>query len=99
MSIHCSATDSLHSKGSINESKDCKISQQANANLSPKSQWNEQVGSNQKDSFNSPETAGVSCNQNASSGYLNLSVGMLLFGILIAVMVLNFIDKIFNLLQ
>ena len=99
MAEYDSATN--HNKDSIKESKkDCEVTQKANVKLSPKSIWNVPVGSNQKGSFNCPETASVSHEQSSSPDYLvNLLVGMLLFVILIAVMVLDINAKVSKPLQ
>ena len=98
---YVSATDLLHKKDSIKEfKKDYEVSQKDKVKSSTKSTWNEPVGSHQKGSINSPKTAAISHKQSSSQDNLvNLLVGLLLFVIVIAVMVLNINLKVSKPLQ
>ncbi|XP_034708718.1 NAC domain-containing protein 62-like isoform X1 [Vitis riparia] len=91
-----SATDLLQSKNPIRESKkDCEVPEKANPKLSSMTRLNEPVGSTQKGSFNSPETASASHEPSSSPAELvNFLTGIILFVILIVVMVLDFIAKV-----
>ncbi|XP_034708698.1 protein NTM1-like 9 isoform X2 [Vitis riparia] len=84
----------LQNKNPIREfNRDCKVTEKANRKRS--SIWNEPVGMNKKGSFSSPETASASHEPSSSPGYLvNLLLGILLFVVLIAVMVIDINAKV-----
>ncbi|KAJ9680982.1 hypothetical protein PVL29_020076 [Vitis rotundifolia] len=82
--------DLLQNKSPI---RDCKVTEKANRKRS--SIWNEPVGMNKKGSFSSPETSSASHEPSSSPGYLvNLLLGILLFVVLIAVMVIDINAKV-----
>ena len=89
-----SVIDLLQNKNPIREfNRDSKVTEKANRKRS--SIWNEPVGMNKKGSFSSPETASASHEPSSSPGYLvNLLLGILLFVVLIAVMVIDINAKV-----
>ena len=88
-----SVIDLLQNKNPIREfNRDSKVTEKANRKRS--SIWNEPVGMNKKGSFSSPETASAS-HEPSSPGYIvNLLLGILLFVVLIAVMVIDINAKV-----
>ena len=89
MADYGSVTDLLQNKNPIRESnKDCIVDPNANPKLS--STWNEPVGTNQRGSFGSPETASASHEPSSSTGFL---LYLLLIMVLIAVMVLGINER------